>query len=469
MSDVDPSRPWAWHISDPGVLPKIFRQTTEHGQCGCCSMVAASTACSATYAIKAARPPNELAVQELINEVPKHYRDEMTLNDNDPCASSYTSTSFKNIRRMSKSLFVLQVHHGGYFVGSPKTYLGGKFDCITNVDSDLMSYFEVLGLMKELGIELENANMYHKMPDCDLDGGLREIKTDRDVVDMFAIHSGRSTIAVYVENIGVPLDVEEVVIVSAEKEVVIMSAEEKEDDGNESEKDGSKCSERSINLSDLEFFADGDEIFDSAKPVLTSNLLANECVNGKFEVGSGSGSGQHYFNDDIVIEVDEVEYEDWNTRMQSLDGDRTGQFTEFFEDTDISDPGVLPKIFRQTTEHGQCGCCSMVAASTACSAAYTIKTARPPYELTVQELINEVPKHYRDEMTLNDYNPCASSYMSTSFKYIKRESIAIGQGTAAMLNLNLLHMPSSLLEWDTAPLAKIPIIFARTALDPIGG
>lgn len=29
---------------------------------------------------------------------------------------------------------------------------------------------------------------------------------------------------------------------------------------------------------------DGDEIFDSAKPVLTSNLLANECVNGKFEV-----------------------------------------------------------------------------------------------------------------------------------------------------------------------------------------
>lgn len=75
---------------------------------------------------------------------------------------------------MSNSLFVLQVHHGGYFVGSPKIYWGGKFDCITNVDSDLMSYFEVLGLMKELGIELENANMYHKMPDCDLDGGLRD-------------------------------------------------------------------------------------------------------------------------------------------------------------------------------------------------------------------------------------------------------------------------------------------------------
>ncbi|KAF7130861.1 hypothetical protein RHSIM_Rhsim10G0207000 [Rhododendron simsii] len=66
MSDMDPSKPWAWlwHISNPGVLPKIFRQTTEHGQCGCCSMVAVSAACSAAYAIKTARPPLELTVQD---------------------------------------------------------------------------------------------------------------------------------------------------------------------------------------------------------------------------------------------------------------------------------------------------------------------------------------------------------------------------------------------------------------------
>lgn len=113
-------------------------------------------------------------------------------------------------------------------MGSPKIYLGGKFDYMSNIDSDLMSYFEVLDLVNELGIAPKNTNIYHKMSDCDLDGGLREIKSDRDVVDMFAIHTGRGSIAVYVENIEVPLDVDE---------VVIMNPEEKEDgDGSESEK-----------------------------------------------------------------------------------------------------------------------------------------------------------------------------------------------------------------------------------------
>ncbi|XP_058185969.1 uncharacterized protein LOC131303221 [Rhododendron vialii] len=100
MSDVDPSKPWAWswHMFDHDVLPKIFGQTTEHGQCGCCSIVATSAAWSAAWAIKTARPPLELAVQELINEVPKHYRDEMTVNENDLRASAYTSTSFMYIK-----------------------------------------------------------------------------------------------------------------------------------------------------------------------------------------------------------------------------------------------------------------------------------------------------------------------------------------------------------------------------------
>lgn len=39
-----------------------------------------------------------------------------------------------------------------------------------------------------------------------------------------------------------------------------------------------------------------------------------------------------------MTEVDEVEYEGWNTPMQSLDGDKTGQFTEFFEDRDMERP-----------------------------------------------------------------------------------------------------------------------------------
>ncbi|KAI8545298.1 hypothetical protein RHMOL_Rhmol07G0030400 [Rhododendron molle] len=127
-------------------------------------------------------------------------------------------TSPDELNRMADSGFVLEVHHGGYFVGLPKLYLSGKVDFIRNVDSDLMSYFEVLNLVKELGCNPEICNIYHKIPDSYFDGGLKDIKTNTDVVDMFAIHEGRGTISVYVENIGVGLDVDELGIVRDEEE-----------------------------------------------------------------------------------------------------------------------------------------------------------------------------------------------------------------------------------------------------------
>ncbi|KAG5554473.1 hypothetical protein RHGRI_012120 [Rhododendron griersonianum] len=181
---------------------------------------------------------------------------------------------------MADSGFVLEVHHGGYFVGLPKLYLSGKVDFIRNVDSDLMSYFEVLDLVKGLGCNLEICNIYHKMPDSDFDGGLRDIKADTDVVDMFAIHKGRGIISVYVENIGVSLDVDELGIVRDEEE-----------EDSESDKDGSECSERSVNLSDIEYFADGDEIVDCTALVSKGSAIRNLEV-GDGSGGSGTGTGQ---------------------------------------------------------------------------------------------------------------------------------------------------------------------------------
>lgn len=104
---------------------------------------------------------------------------------------------------MVESEFVVEVHHGGYFLESPKKYISRKLDLIKNVDQDLMSLFEISDLVKELGCDLKNATIYHRMPDYDLDGGLREIKSDRDVVDMFAIHTEKRIIPIYVEDIGV--------------------------------------------------------------------------------------------------------------------------------------------------------------------------------------------------------------------------------------------------------------------------
>ncbi|KAI8554701.1 hypothetical protein RHMOL_Rhmol05G0118800 [Rhododendron molle] len=152
---------------------------------------------------------------------------------------------------MADSGFVLEVHHGGYFVGLPKLYLSGKVDFIRNVDSDLMSYFEVLDLVKGY-------------------------------------------------------------------------CEEEED--SESDKDGSECRKRSVNLSDIEYFANGDKIVDCTA------LVSKESAIRNLEVGDGSGgsgTGQRTV-DNIVIDVDEVENDDLNTPMQSLDGNHTIEFTEFF-------------------------------------------------------------------------------------------------------------------------------------------
>ncbi|KAG5554480.1 hypothetical protein RHGRI_012126 [Rhododendron griersonianum] len=189
---------------------------------------------------------------------------------------------WRRCRTMADSGFVLEVHHGGYFVGLPKLYLSGKVDFIRNVDSDLMSYFEVLDLVKGLGCNLEICNIFHKMPDSDFDGGLRDIKADTDVVDMFAIHKGRGIISVYVENIGVSLDVDELGIVRDEEE-----------EDSESDKDGSECSERSVNLSDIEYFADGDEIVDCTALVSKGSAIRNlEVGDGSGGSGTGTGQGQ---------------------------------------------------------------------------------------------------------------------------------------------------------------------------------
>ncbi|KAG5529062.1 hypothetical protein RHGRI_029657 [Rhododendron griersonianum] len=89
--------------------------------------------------------------------------------------------------RMTNPRFVFEVHNGA------------KIDFARDVDKDLVSYFEMVHMIKDLGYS-EKCNIYHKLPDCDLDGGLRDIKTNGDVVVMFAICNDKETISIYVVN-----------------------------------------------------------------------------------------------------------------------------------------------------------------------------------------------------------------------------------------------------------------------------
>ncbi|KAG5565020.1 hypothetical protein RHGRI_001034 [Rhododendron griersonianum] len=176
---------------------------------------------------------------------------------------------------MVGALVVFEIHHKGRFVHLPhKLYLKGSVDFVRNVDSNLMSYFEMLDIMKDLGIP-ENHTMYHKLPDCDLDGGLREIKDDKDVVDMFAIHKGRAMISLYSESpesiveIGDGPDGDPIVEIGDEDPIVEISDE----GGSESEGNETTYTQ-SLDDSDYEMFANGIEFNDDV--VETENVQGSK-------------------------------------------------------------------------------------------------------------------------------------------------------------------------------------------------
>ncbi|KAG5540566.1 hypothetical protein RHGRI_020696 [Rhododendron griersonianum] len=238
---------------------------------------------------------------------------------------------------MSDAMFMFEVHHGGYFENVPtKKYSMGKVEFIRNVDKDLMSYFELISMIKDLGY-LENCNIYHKLPDCDLDGGLRELKTDAEVWDMFAIHNDRETISIYVENAELNMV----------NDVVNLDSDIEKSEGNESESGADPNSPRgSIGSSDLEYFGDGDELYDLGDNISTKQVsetfeqVSEIFVGGSepfsFNMGSGSGEGPSNL---LPPDIQEVEDDDLNTPMNS-DEEGKVEFPEFFEDRDMERPDL---------------------------------------------------------------------------------------------------------------------------------
>lgn len=245
---------------------------------------------------------------------------------------------------MADTYFTLKIHHRGYFDNVPeKGYLGGMVQYIKDIDSDRMSYFEMVDIIRDLG-EPDTCKMYHLLPDADLDGGLRELTSDNDVSDMFAIHNGRPIITIYVES--------PIITISTEVNCVIDV--EEDDDESEGERINDMSTDReSFSDGDLEYFADGDIFYDGIEEL--SGHDDNTYGNGAIQVNVGSMSGirngegpsmkagsvsgcKNGEGPSSIPYVDEPDFDDFSIPINSSDDEKQEEFPEFNEDTDMEHP-----------------------------------------------------------------------------------------------------------------------------------
>ncbi|KAL3506930.1 hypothetical protein ACH5RR_032312 [Cinchona calisaya] len=94
-------------------------------------------------------------------------------------------------------MHTFEIHYDGQFVHQPElNYVGGKIEYFNDVDPDLMSYFEVLDCLKEIGIDIE-IPVYYMVPNFDSEHGHRLINSDKIVVEMFEVNMNHKVIAIY--------------------------------------------------------------------------------------------------------------------------------------------------------------------------------------------------------------------------------------------------------------------------------
>ncbi|KAL3499823.1 hypothetical protein ACH5RR_038916 [Cinchona calisaya] len=83
------------------------------------------------------------------------------------------------------------------FVYQPEfNYVGRKVAYFDNVDPDLMSYFEVLDCLKEIGINIE-IPIYYMVPNFDLEHDRRPLNFDKIVLEGFEVNRNHDVIAIY--------------------------------------------------------------------------------------------------------------------------------------------------------------------------------------------------------------------------------------------------------------------------------
>lgn len=85
---------------------------------------------------------------------------------------------FQMFRRVTIIIF-----HEGHFISSPLTkYVNGIVANFDNMDTNLLSIFEMQEMTKELGYPIGFFNLYYRLSSVELEEGLRELATDDNVL-----------------------------------------------------------------------------------------------------------------------------------------------------------------------------------------------------------------------------------------------------------------------------------------------
>ncbi|GJZ91253.1 hypothetical protein Tco_0663180 [Tanacetum coccineum] len=77
------------------------------------------------------------------------------------------------------------INHGGTLTSPPNVrYRGGKANWFDDVDADSFSAIEVQTMVKDLGYDNKDLQFYYKIPNSNLDIGLKPLSCDKDVMEM---------------------------------------------------------------------------------------------------------------------------------------------------------------------------------------------------------------------------------------------------------------------------------------------
>nr|KAJ0218607.1 hypothetical protein LSAT_V11C300154240 [Lactuca sativa] len=100
------------------------------------------------------------------------------------------------------NFFTLKIHHGGFFTKFPgRKYIERRLAFFDFVDTDLFSVHDLNDMIREIGYSKDDIVYYHyRIPNLDLDFGLKALGNDQDVIPMAQYVPQNSVINVYIEH-----------------------------------------------------------------------------------------------------------------------------------------------------------------------------------------------------------------------------------------------------------------------------
>ncbi|KAL2931888.1 hypothetical protein RDABS01_037298 [Bienertia sinuspersici] len=94
----------------------------------------------------------------------------------------------------------IKIHHGGTFSEEGiLTYTGGQVSIFRNCDIDRLSYFELVGMAKDIGFNF-GAKLYYTVPGYNLENRIDEIHDDRSVSRMLKFAKPNMFLDIYIQH-----------------------------------------------------------------------------------------------------------------------------------------------------------------------------------------------------------------------------------------------------------------------------